>query len=338
MKLLVATPYRYYDSAKCIEPQFYYLFKVAEKMGYEVDFFDYITAHRIGAEQMHRQFLNILKAGKYDAAFIATYQDEFDLETLEAAKKLTNTFAWNSDDEWRWEKYSSHYVDAYSFMVTNSPLVYDREKKIHPTILHAQWACTGFWNGMKQKKDIDFSFVGQVYGTRLEQLEQLKQKTGIEVFGKGSGRVVASTGPVDGSLSAQAKAKIKQVLQRYLPSGTDDTISFEEVNGLWNRSRVSFTPLDSSQGGVHQIKSRIFDMGLSGTLMLSHTAPYLDTYYEPNKEYVPFETMEECIDKANFYIQHEAERQKIADAYAKRTLKDHMWESRLKNVLKQSRI
>lgn len=331
MKILVATPYRYYGSAVGVEPQFYYLYKVLEKMGHQVDFFDYLTSFSIGADQMHRQFLHLLKGGKYDATFIATYKDEFDKPTLAAAKKLTNTFAWNSDDEWRWEDYSSKYIDAYTFMVTNSPLVYEREKKAHPNILHAQWACTGFWNGLKVKKDIDFSFVGQVYGTRLTQINKLAEKTEIQVFGKGSGRTIKSNAIAPSG--NPVKESIKRVLMRYLPSPIDDTITFEEVNALWNRSRISFTPLDSSQGGVRQIKSRIFDMGLSGTLMLSHTAPYLDEYYEPNKEYVPFETLDECLEKAQYYLGHENERRKIAQAYAKRTISDHMWEDRIKSIL-----
>jgi spore maturation protein CgeB len=125
---------------------------------------------------------------------------------------------------------------------------------------------------------------------------------------------------------------------RLFPEMADDTIPFEQVNGLWNRTRVSFTPLDSSAGGVRQIKSRVFDMGLSGTLMLAHRAPFLDTYYEPDREYVAFDTMEECLEKARFYLRNEAARRTIAEAYAKRTLQEHLWEDRIRRVLKEAGV
>jgi spore maturation protein CgeB len=114
------------------------------------------------------------------------------------------------------------------------------------------------------------------------------------------------------------------------------TINFDAVNKLWNRSKISFTPLDSSSGNVLQIKSRIFDQGLSGTLMLAHRAPTLDDYYEPGKEYVPFGCIEECADKARFYLRNEASRRKIAEAYAARTRSEHLWSHRIQNVLRDA--
>ena len=337
MRILVATFYQYYGNPKGIEPQFYYLYRVPEKMGFEVDFFDYQTAAKIGLPQMRRLFLNVLRSGKYDAAFIATHQNEFDDGTLSEAKAHTATFGWNSDDEWRWEDYSSRYVNAYSFMVTNSPAVYAAQKASHPNLLHAQWACTGIWDGRTTPKTIDFSFVGQVYGSRLEQISLLRAKCALQAFGKGSGRVVPASEPKSG-FKEFAKRQLKPIVAHIAPEWVDDTISFDEVNALWNRTRISFTPLDSSTGGVRQIKSRVFDMGLSGTLMLAHRAPHLDRYYEPDKEYVPFESMEECVEKANYFLGHDSERRRIAEAYAQRTLREHMWEQRIRQVLKAASL
>jgi glycosyl transferase family 1 len=332
MRILVCTFFYYYNNPRGIEPQFYYLYRVPEKMGFDVEFFDYQTAAKIGLPMMRRLFLNLLRGGQYDAVFIATHRDEFDHETLAEARKHAVIFAWNSDDEWRWDDYSSRYVEAYSFMVTNSPAVYAAHKSKHPNLLYAQWACTGFWDGRSERKTIAFSFVGQVYGQRAEQIKLLAANCGLHAYGKGTQRV-APIGSGKG-WAAFLKGRLKPVATRLFPELADDTLSFEEVNTLWNRTRVSFTPLDSSTGQVRQIKSRVFDMGLSGTLMLAHRAPHLDTYYEPDNEYVPFDSMEECIDKAKYYLQHESERQKISDAYAKRTLREHMWEHRITHVLK----
>lgn len=332
MRILVSTFYYYYGNTRGIEPQFYYLYKIPLAMGHEVDFFDYRTAVTISVEQMRRVFLAAVRGGGYDAVFIATYQDDFDRETLEEAKTLCPVFGWNSDDEWRWDSYSRERANWYTYMVTNSPDVYGNNKKEFPNLLHAQWACTGFWDGRETTKDIDFSFVGQVYGTRAEQIKWLARRAGLKAYGKGTGTYGM---PNDNALKALAKQNVLKTLARVAPGLVDELsiINFEQVNQLWNRSKISFTPLESSEGAVRQIKSRVFDMGLSGTLMLSQRSDNLDTYYEPDKEYVPFETLEECADKAKFYLKHESARKKIADAYATRTEAEHMWRHRIQHVL-----
>jgi spore maturation protein CgeB len=72
--------------------------------------------------------------------------------------------------------------------------------------------------------------------------------------------------------------------------------------------------------------------------MLAHRAPYLDTYYEPEREYIPFETLDECVEKVKFYLQNEAARSKIAAAYAQRTEAEHLWSHRIQSVLRDAGI
>lgn len=340
MRLLVCTSYHYYGSARGIEPQFYYLYRVPETLGHTVDFFDYLTATAIGPEQMRRAFVSTVRGGGYDAVFIATHKDEFDRETLAEAARHSPVIGWNSDDEWRWESYSQPRAAWYSYMVTNSPEVYERSRAAVPNLLHAQWACTGFWDGRATRKDIDFSFVGQVYGSRAPQIRWLARRAGLRAFGKGTRNVALPAAPAENRAKRAQRALQRAILKYALPGLADElsVISFEQVNALWNRSKVSFTPLDSSQDNVRQIKSRVFDMGLSGTLMLAHRAPYLDSYYEPGKEYVPFESIEECAEQARFYLENESARAKIAAAYARRTASEHLWKHRIEHVLSAAGI
>jgi spore maturation protein CgeB len=84
-----------------------------------------------------------------------------------------------------------------------------------------------------------------------------------------------------------------------------------------------------------QIKSRVFEMGLSGTLMVCRLSPNLDRYYEPEKEFVPFEDLDDCIEKTNYYLVHEAERARIAAAYRDRTLAEHLWTHRFEAMFRE---
>ena len=77
-----------------------------------------------------------------------------------------------------------------------------------------------------------------------------------------------------------------------------------------------------------QIKGRVFDMGLSGTVMICNRNPDLYEFYEPGKEFVEFENMEECISKVKYLLRNEKERRAIAEAYYKRTKNEHLWSHR----------
>ena len=254
MKLLVCCSYYYYGHIRGVEPQFYYLYKVPETLGYQVDFFDYFTAATIGVEQMRRLSLAIVKGGRYDAVFIATHKDEFDQATLAEMGRSCPVIAWNSDDEWRWEDYSKPRAGWYTYMVTNSPEVYANNRLVFPNLLHAQWACTGFWDGQATPKDIDFSFVGRVYGARLQQTRWLTRHARLQVYGAGARTPILEAQQIPGWRSRLKRGIQRVVLRTFLPGLASNLsiISFEQVNEVWNRSKISFTPLDSSQGGVRQ--------------------------------------------------------------------------------------
>src|SRR6266436_3119353 len=108
------------------------------------------------------------------------------------------------------------------------------------------------------------------------------------------------------------------------------------IYGERNRARISYTPLEASSGGkVLQIKGRIFEMGLSGTMVLCEQSLLLERYYQPGREIVTFEGLEECAEKARWYVTHELERVRIARNYRDRTLGEHMWKHRFEDLFRQ---
>jgi spore maturation protein CgeB len=122
---------------------------------------------------------------------------------------------------------------------------------------------------------------------------------------------------------------------RVLP---DDHVSFERANDIWCRSRISLNPMRSSTGEVLSIKSRTFDMGLSGTMMVCEHSPDLELYYEPFKEFIPFQTLDDCVEKVKYFLDHESERRGIARAYYRRTKAEHLWKHRIEQILKDAEL
>jgi len=327
MKILSCVPYRYYGHDSTVTYEYLSFTEVLRKMGHLVDFFDYIGQCQINHEGMNDFFLSIVKGGGYDLVIVMIHSDEFIPNVLEEAQRYSVLMAWNCDDDWRWADYSSRWYPYYTYMVTTYRHIYEANKKQYPNLLLSQWGCTGLDEGLGLEKDIEISFVGLVYGERGKQIAILQKHLPLVRYGAGE------TPPQTLRQRLLRKLPARVRISRQRPDCTlkDQTA----VKAIWNRSKISFTPLRASQGSGLQIKARVFDMGLSGTVMLCDKYPALYEFYEPGKEYVEFESMEECVDKARYLLAHKSERQGIARAYYARTKAEHLWIYRFEKLFKQ---
>lgn len=317
MKILSCVPCQYYNSPGTQTYEYISFVEVLRKMGHEVHAIDHKAQSNFDKEGFNRFFLSVSKHGKYDLIIIVTHRDEFFTEILDEVKKYTVLMAWNCDDDWRWEDYSSKWIEHYTYMVTTYRDIFEANKNKYPNLLLSQWGCTGFSEGFNLVKDIDISFVGKVYGKRTKQIERLRKQFNFIAYGQG--------------LSPNNfKIKLKKLFSKIMRIPWKDSelllSNQEEVKNIWNRSKISFTPLESSHKGSVQIKGRVFDMGLSGTVMLCTKNPALYEFYEPSKEFIEFENMEECIEKSEFLLENDSKRRAIAKAYYERTKKEHLFE------------
>jgi hypothetical protein len=78
---------------------------------------------------------------------------------------------------------------------------------------------------------------------------------------------------------------------------------------------------------------RLFESTGTGTLLLTDWKQNLHEMFEPGKEVVTYRTPEECAEKIQRYLTHEADRQTIASAGQARTLRDHTYQHRLQELL-----
>ena len=78
---------------------------------------------------------------------------------------------------------------------------------------------------------------------------------------------------------------------------------------------------------------RLFESTGIGTLLLTDWKENLLEMFEPGKEVVTYRTPEECVEKIQYYLTHEAERQTIASAGQARTLRDHTYQHRLQEFV-----
>ena len=181
------------------------------------------------------------------------------------------------------------------------------------------------FSNFDRKKDIDFSFAGAVYAARSSDCRYLRRRAGLKCFGRGA------------RLQRLGIPYFRGAFKLHWIAGKP--LRYEGIYSVWNRTRVSYTPMTGGpQGEVLSIKARTFEMGLSGTLMLCEHSPHLERYYEPGRECITFETLADCAEKALWYLSHESERARIARNYYERTLREHMWGLRFTDLFRQMRI
>jgi spore maturation protein CgeB len=321
LRILSVVGKYYYGEAGVLEPMYLWFTDPLIDVGHQVDHFDHAEIRtKIGLEGCGERFVAQVKSGHYDVVLYQTAgQDWMVREAIKEAGSYSPVVAWNSDDDWQWETYSRHLAPYLTFMVTTYPHVYDANRGHYPNLLLSQWGCYTRFADFGRRKDFGFTFVGSIYGYRNAECRYLRRKAGLRAFGAGA-RLANIGLPY-----FRGASRLKLLYGR--------AVSFREVHAIWNRSKISYTPMGASTDpALLQIKGRTFEMGLSGTMMLCQHSPNLERYYEPGKEFIAFDNLEDCAGKARYYLAHESERARIARAYRDRTLAEHLWEHRFANL------
>ncbi|MEK7075481.1 MAG: glycosyltransferase, partial [Patescibacteria group bacterium] len=105
--------------------------------------------------------------------------------------------------------------------------------------------------------------------------------------------------------------------------GVNNTFHFSSPSIIW-RNIINFHLPQSHP----QIKGRNFEVPACGGFLLTEPAEDLYNFYEYEKEIVIFNSLPELIKKTVYYLNHEEERKRIAQAGYERTLMEHTWGKR----------
>ena len=80
--------------------------------------------------------------------------------------------------------------------------------------------------------------------------------------------------------------------------------------------------------GEYAANVRLFEITGVGSCMITDWKRNLNDIFEIDKEVVAFTTGDECIEKIKWLLNHQKERQEIAEAGQKRVLRDHTFKIR----------
>ncbi len=84
---------------------------------------------------------------------------------------------------------------------------------------------------------------------------------------------------------------------------------------------------------IEGFNARLFEAAGCGAFQIADWKPGLHTCFEPEKEVVTFQTMGELKKKVRYYLDHDRERQEIADQAYARAHREHTYAHRLTRLL-----
>jgi len=196
--------------------------------------------------------------------------------------------------------------------------------------IHIQMAANpAFYKPYNLKREYDVTFVGQNYLFRQNYAEYL-YKNGIDIhlWGPGWERALR---PNNSGLINRIKSKIglnKPILPNTNVNGplTDDELvkNYSRSKISLNFSEVTVQDKNEDFGKLKRhIRLRDFEAPMSGAFYMTGYQEELREYYEIGKEIICYETKEDLLDKARYYLKHQNEAETIRIAGHKRALKDH---------------
>jgi len=154
------------------------------------------------------------------------------------------------------------------------------------------------------KKDIDLSFVGHmlIEKGRTKNIEHIiRNGFDVQVFGIGS---------KNGQISLEEMVKIF--------NRTKINLNFTGI-GQWNALRKE----PNINLRTKQIKGRMTEINMCGGFVLSEYVPGIEEVFELDEEIVVFHSKGEMIEKIKYYLEHDGQREAIANNGYIRALKDY---------------
>lgn len=108
---------------------------------------------------------------------------------------------------------------------------------------------------------------------------------------------------------------------------------FEEMPKAFQLSKVNInTTLRSIRNGI---PLRAMDILGAGGFLMSNYQSDLLKHFEPEKHFTCYSSVEEAVDKADYYLRHEKERKKIVENASHIVEQEHTYEIRFENLLKE---
>ncbi len=293
-------------------------------MGHEVVPFDFMAEKKAhGKGEMNRRLLAAAEEASPDLSFFVLFEDEIDTDTIRGVSRAGGpTVNWFTDDHWRFDRFSRHFAPAFDWSVTTDRDSLPKYEAIgYENVILSQWACNRYaYDRTADELEYDVTFIGQSYGDRPATVERLRAE-GIDVrcwgFGWPGGRIEH-----DEMVRVFGASRINLNLSSAFTPGRLPVRLLRRLTGR-KEERKS------------QIKGRTFEVPGSGGFLLTDRVAYLEDYLTPGKEIALFESPDDLVAQVSWWLDHEDERARVADAGYRRVRAEHTYDHRFAAIFER---
>jgi len=341
--LFIGLKYDYGNPARGLSYEYVNFFETLARMdGVKATLFpfDEILRER-GRDAMNRLLLEKVNEVQPDICFFFLFTDEIKKETIRviSERKSTVTLNWFADDHWRFHEFTKYWAPLFHWSVTTDREAVDKYHAIGcRNVIRSQWGFNHFlYKPVDISPEMDVSFVGQAHSNRKKFIEVLKRSgISVECWGRGwhNGRLsqeemiaLYSKSKInlnfsESSISWQAKPLAKVFLSRR----ADNSLHIKNASEM----AAHFSTL--LQNRRVQIKGRNFEIPGSGGFLLTQYAGGIEEYFVPGLEIATFSNDGELLERIQYFLSHDREREAIKSAGYQRALTDHTFQKRFEDI------
>lgn len=285
------------------------------RLGHEVVFFESFDKSRYcDFADLNIKLLEAVQREAPEVILFVLMNYEIWLETLDTIRASSSAIliSWATDDSWKYEQCSRHIARPFHIYATTYPDALLKSKVDgYSNFVLTQWGADAE-RMLEPMPAADcrykVTFVGSAFGNRRDLVKRLEQQgITVDCFGYGW-----PNGPVSVS---QMRTIIRE---------TVISLNFGDSGIHLQGAKL---------GRNRQIKARNFEVPGYGGFLLTETLESLQDFYTLGSEAVIYEGMDDLVRKIRYYLEHPAERDAIAFAGYRRTVREHTYDVRFSALL-----
>jgi len=222
------------------------------------------------------------------------------------------------------------HVHAYDHVLYHSP-AYSRDLDMRAKLLYVGAKRVDFWPfGLfdemfdaskgeealfERKRDIDVIFVGSPHRGKFPALARVKKALGSRLMMRGF------------AFKYSAYFNVRHGWPGWVGAPIEPGPAYVD---LYERAKIGF---NIHNRGHYTVGSyRLFELPANGVMQISDGAEHLSAFFETGREIVGYRDIDEMIDRIQYYLRHDAEREEIARNGYRRVMRDHRIGMRLREA------
>ena len=229
------------------------------------------------------EFYELIKQHNPDYVFHVCY-DKIHPE-FERLREFTKIYVVQHDDDYRYDNYAKFWIPFVDGVISypGDFRKYEKDGLSKKQFVKINWGFNPNTMMYDEKKTTDMllSHCGGLHADRMNKINEFKNK-GIDV-------------------------------------SVVNNCFYEELKQVWNNSKFSLTFTQNAMMTGQQVKGRVVEIP-HFCVMVSEYFPGLENYYDLEKEIILFNSVDEAIDKINYFSKNDKEYNKILKAG-----KDRVW-------------